>query len=127
MHVCTYVRMYVYVVLFYDVKHVGTTTVEGPGVVIYHPGVTVLPIELTCDVSPGVGWVVNSTSYLLNELQSGSLAGHNISGRNILIMVIPMNNSQYVCSDGINNGGVYHIVVAGELTDLFVGVYIYML
>ena len=93
---------------------VGTTTVEEPGVVIYHPGVTVLPIELTCDVSPGVAWLVNGDAYLPNEVQSGSLQGHNVSGSNILITSNLMNNSQYVCTDNIYIGGVYRILVAGE-------------
>ena len=85
-----------------------------PGVVIYHPVETVLPIELTCGVSPGVAWVVNNVTYLLNRLQNGNLPGHNVNGSNILITSIPMNNSQYVCSDGINEGGVYLIFVAGK-------------
>ena len=78
-----------------------------------------MTVELTCDVSPGGAWVVNGNSYLLIELQSGSLGGHNISGSNILITSIPMNNSRYICSDGINNGGMYRILVAGEYIDLF--------
>ena len=48
--------------------YVGTTTVEEPGVVIYYPGEIVLPIELTCDVSPGVAWVINGNTYLPNQL-----------------------------------------------------------
>ena len=32
-----------------------------------------------------------------------------------------MNNSQYVCADGISSdGGVYRIVVVGEYADLFI-------
>ena len=64
--------------------------------------------------------MANGNAYLLNELQNGNLPGHNVNKRNILITSIPMNNSQYVCSDGINNGGVYRILVAGEYADLFV-------
>ena len=81
---------------------------------------TVLPIELTCDVSPGVAWVVNNVTYLLNQLRTGNIPGHNVNGSNILITSNPMNNSQYFCSDGISNGGVYRIVVAGEYADLFI-------
>ena len=82
---------------------------------------TVLPIELICDVSPGVAWLVNGNSYLLLQLWSGSLPGHNVNGSNILITSNPINNSQYVCSDGISSvGGVYRIVVVGEYADLFV-------
>ena len=80
---------------------------------------TVLPTELTCDISDGVAWVVNNVTYLLNQLRTGNLPGHNVNGSNILITSIPMNNSQYVCSDGNNNGGVYLIIVAGEYADLF--------
>ena len=100
--------------LLIQYKHVGTTIVEEPGVVKYHPVETVLPIELTCDISDGVAWVVNHVTYLLNQLQNGNLPGHNVNGSNILITSNPMNNSQYVCSDAINNGGVYRILVAGE-------------
>ena len=82
---------------------------------------TVLPIELTCDVSPGVAWVVNGNSYFINQLRNGDLPGHNVNGSNILITSNPMNNSQYVCTDSISSdGGVYHIVVAGEYADLFI-------
>ena len=129
MYVCMCVHMYsmyVYVALIYDTKHVGTTTVEEPGVVIYHPGVTILPIELTCDASPGVAWLVNDTSYIIIQLQNGNLPGHNVSGRNILITSIPMNNSRYVCSDGKIYGAVYLIVVSGEYANLFVCVYIHV-
>ena len=108
---------YIYI---YATNTYGITTVEEPGVVLYHPGVTVLPIKLTCDVSPGVGWLVNGISYLLNQLQNGNLPGHNVNGSNVLITNIPMNNSQYVCSDGITNEGVYRILVAGEYANMFV-------
>ena len=83
---------------------------------IYHPGVTV---ELTCDISDGVAWVVNNNSYLRRDLRRGDLPGHNISGSNILIMNNPINNSQYVCSNGDIEGGIYVILVAGELAGLF--------
>ena len=97
--------------------YVGTTTIEQPGVVIYHPGVTV---ELTCDISGGVGWVVNGASYFLDQLQDGSLPGHNVNGSNLLLMNNPGNYSQYVCANFTNSGGIYLIVVAGEYADLFV-------
>ena len=73
-----------------------------------------MTVELTCDVSPGVAWVVNNNSYLRSELRRGDLPGHNISGSNILIMNNPMNNSQYACSDSDVEGGLYVILVAGE-------------
>ena len=92
--------------------YVGTTFQE-PGDVIYHPDVTTLPIELTCDVSSGVAWFINGYAYLLNELVSGMAPGHNASGRNILINS-PMNNSRYSCSDALNDGELYRIFIAGE-------------
>ena len=76
--------------------------------------------ELTCDVSAGVAWLVNGSSYLHSELQDGDLPGHNVNGSNILITSIPMNNLRYVFSDGDLVGGVYCILVAGECVDLFV-------
>ena len=62
-------------------------------------------------------------SLFLNELRNGNLPEHSVIGSNILITSIPMKNSQYVCSNGTNNGGVYRIVVAGEYADLFVCIY----
>ena len=108
-HVC--IMCSIYVSIIHGAKHVGTITVEEPGAVIYHNGVSV---ELTCDVSPGVAWVVNDTSYLRSELRRGDLPGHNITGSNILIINNPMNNSHYACSDSDVEGGVYRILVAGE-------------
>ena len=103
------------------IQNTGTIIVEEPGVVIYHPGVTV---ELTCDISPGVAWVVNNNSYLRNELRRGDVPGHNASGINILILNNPLNNSQYACSDSDNEGRVYTILVAGEYAGLFVFIHV---
>ena len=41
------------------------TTIQSPSNVTYLPGVTPLPIELTCDVTAPTAWRVNSTSYVL--------------------------------------------------------------
>ena len=78
-----------------------------------------MTVELTCDVSPGVAWVINDTSYLRSELWRGDLPGHNVSGNNIIIMNNPMNNSYYACSDSDIEGGIYRILLAGEYADLF--------
>ena len=43
-----------------------------------------------------------------------------ISMEVIIITSNPMNNSQYVCSDAISNGGVYCIIFVSEYADLFV-------
>jgi len=97
------------------------TIVQSPSNVTYLPGVTPLPIELTCDVTAGVGWIVVnngiSNGFFLSDLANGLLLGHNVSGVNIVINDIPINNTQYTCSDGLNNGGTYYIFVAGEYVD----------
>jgi len=83
--------------------------------------VTPLPIELTCDVTPGVAWVVMnnniSGSFLFSELANGMPQGHNHNGINILINDTPINNTQYACSNSTNNGHPYYILVAGEYVD----------
>jgi len=83
--------------------------------------VTPLPIELTCDVTPGVAWVVvNSNinrSFLLNELINGMPPGHDRNGVNIVINDTPINNTQYTCSNSTNIGQPHYIFVAGEYAD----------
>ena len=114
MTVCMY---FIHLSCMLQNMYIGATTVEEePGVVIYHPGVTT---QLTCDVNPGVGWIVNNVSYFVDQLRNGNIPGHNVNGSNILITSSPVNDSEYVCTDGTNNGGVYHIIVAGEYADLF--------
>ena len=98
--------------------YIGTTTVMQPSVIIYYPGAAI-NFELTCDINAGVAWLVNGISYLLFELHNGAVPGHNANGSNILIMNNLTNNSQYACSNGINFGGIYRILVAGEFVDLF--------
>ena len=82
---------------------------------------TPLPIELTCDITPGVAWVVVNDSishvYLLNQLANGMLPGHNHNGVNIVINDTPINNIQYTCSNSTNDGQPYYIFVAGEYAD----------
>ena len=98
--------------------YIGTTIVRQPSVVVYYPGAAI-NFELTCDVNSGATWMVNGDVYLLYQLQNGEFPGHNASGRNILIMNNLTNNSQYICSNGINDGGIYRVLVAGEFVDLF--------
>ena len=74
------------------------------------PGITPSPVQLTCDVTPVAGWIVNDSILLLNQLDS---IGHGLNGTNIVINN-PVNNSQYFCSNGINDGEPYHIFVAGK-------------
>ena len=52
---------------------------------------------------------MNNDTLILNQL--GSI-GHGRNGTNIVINN-PMNNSEYFCSNGINNGEPYYIFVAG--------------
>ena len=59
-----------------------------------------------------------SNQYFLSTLAAGIPPGHNHNGANILINDTPTNNTQYTCSNGINNGGSYYIFVAGEYADI---------
>ena len=86
------------------------TILTSPRNFTFLPGITPSPIQLTCDVTPVAAWVVNNDTLLLNQL--GSI-GHSRNGTNIVINN-PMNNSEYFCSDGINNGEPYYIFVAGK-------------
>ena len=47
------------------------TIIEGPSNVTYLPGVTPLPIELSCNVTGIATWSVNDTSYTISELTNG--------------------------------------------------------
>jgi len=111
-----------YTFIYYIIIHtyIGTN-VHSPSNVTYLPGVTPLPIELTCDITPGVGWRVLNNSinnrFFLSDLANGSLPGHSLNGTNIVINDIPMNNTQYTCTDGTINGQPYYIFVAGEYAD----------
>ena len=89
------------------------TMFQEPGDVIYHPGVTTLPIELTCDLRAAAGWSINGDVYFIVQLESGIVPDHNVSG-GIILINNPLNNSEYFCSDGTNNGGLYRIFIAGE-------------
>ena len=93
--------------------------IEGLSDVTYLPGLTPLPIELTCNVTGVVtAWRVNGTSYTRNQLTNGSLSGHNRTGANILVN-IPVNNTQYFCvflDDNTNEGNSdpAYIIIAGK-------------
>jgi len=68
--------------------------------VIVHPGEDV---ELLCNVTGGTAWRVNGTTYTLAQLFNGTLTGHNISGSNIIVENIMMNDgrngTEYICVD----------------------------
>ena len=97
--------------------HTGTI-IEGPSSITYIPGLTPLPIELTCNVTGLPIWIVNGTAYLTINLDDGTLPGHSRTGTNILVN-IPVNNTEYVCITLTNDGDETHsdpayIIIAGE-------------
>ena len=93
------------------------TIIEGPSSVTYLPGLTPLPIELTCNVTGVALWRVNDTDYTLTRLTNGTLPGHNRTGTNILVNS-PVNNTKYICvsqiSDGETRSNPAYIIIAGE-------------
>ena len=95
---------------------VGSIT-EGPSNVTYLPGLTPLPIELSCNVTGVATWRVNGTSYALSSLINGALLGHSATGTNILVNS-PVNNTEYICVsltiDGETNSDPAYIIIAGE-------------
>ena len=91
--------------------------IEGPSNVTYLPGLTPLPIELTCSVTGVASWRVNGSDYVLASLTNGVLPGHNRTGTNILVN-IPVNNTEYICvsltNDGETSSDPTYIIIAGE-------------
>ena len=93
MHACV-LTMYLLFVRTYVVG----TVIEGPGDVIYIPGQTPLPIELTCNITGlFVSWEVDNDTFTIGSINDGRLAGHRASGTNILLVDVPMNNTKYIC------------------------------
>ena len=93
------------------------TIIEGPSNVTYFPGLTPLPIELTCNVTGVAAWRVNGSGYALTDLTNGALPGHSRTGTNILVNS-PVNNTEYIC---VSQTNVYetrsdpaYIIIAGE-------------
>ena len=94
------------------------TIIEGPANVTYYPNLTVLPIELICNVTGVTAWSVNDRSYTLGDLANGKLPGHNVTGNNILIDT-PVNNTEYICVSqasgiGETRSDPAYIYIAGE-------------
>ena len=81
------------------------------------PGLTRLPIELTCNVTGRTIWIVNESNYVLVDLTSGLLPGHNATGTNILVNS-PVNNTEYICASAQVGGDTVsdpaYIIIAGE-------------
>ena len=108
--------------------------IEGPGNVTYLPGVTPLPIELTCNVTGTAAWRVNGTNYFLGELTSGDLPGHNRTGKNILVNS-PVNNTEYICvsADGsVTRSDPAYVIIASESNEylydcMYIHIFIYIM
>ena len=101
------------ILTYYNIGNV----IEGPSNVTYLPGVTSLPIELTCDVTGSTVWRVNGLSYTLGQLTHGELPGHSSRGSNILVNS-PVNNTEYICVSNTNDGETSsdpaYVIIAGE-------------
>ena len=112
-----YVRIYIYTHFNIHVCCHTDIIIEGPSDVTYIPGLTPLPIELTCNVTGLPLWRVNGVTYTLTILRNGALPGHNATGTNILIDT-PVNNTEYVCVSSTNDGDVSsdpaNLIIAGE-------------
>ena len=83
------------------------TIIEGPQNVTYLPGQTPIPLAvvLTCSVTEGaLLWRVNGTDYTIEDISSGELQGHSNDGTN-LVIVNPMNNTQYICVSVTDGNG----------------------
>ena len=109
--------LHMYILVYYNNYHNCTgAIIEGPSNVTYLPGVTPLPIELTCNVSGTAAWRVNGTNYFLGELTNGDLPGHNRTGKNILVNS-PVNNTEYICvsADGsVTRSDPAYVIIASE-------------
>ena len=98
--------MYAYNYYFYNVG----TILPAPANFTFFPGITPLPIQLTCDVTSRVAWIVNGQAIVFYQLAS---YGYDYNGYNILINN-PKNNSEYICANGRIFGKPFYIFVAGK-------------
>ena len=85
---------------------IGVAVIEGPVEVIYRPGDD--PVELTCTIYEGAaGWSVNGENPVTaTAIRNGGLDNHTVSGTNLVVLV-PTNNTQYVCV-AIRDGGDFY-------------------
>ena len=106
------------------------TIIEGPSNVTYLPGLTSLPIELTCNVTGEAVWIVNGSNHLVDSLTSGLLSEHNVSGTNILVNC-PVNNTEYICVSSEIGGNIKsdpaYIIISGECMVLLCTYALYLL
>ena len=56
---------------------------------------------------------MNDTDYFLSNLMMGMVSGHDATQTAILI-ITPLNNTKYTCTNGSALSVPYHIFVAGE-------------
>ena len=82
---------------------------EDPVIVIAYPG---QDAEIPCNISDGGGftsWIINGIPYTLSQLFNGEVVGHNVSGRNIIVEDIVMND--------VRNGTEYRCIVSLDPPD----------
>ena len=83
----------------------------------YLPGLTPLPIKLTCNVTKLTLWRVNGSNYFPDDFTSGLIPGHNATRTNILVNS-PVNNTEYICVliyfSTITMSDPAYITIAGE-------------
>ena len=94
------------------------TIVEGPNNVTYIPGLTPLPIEMICNCTGEILWIIDNIFY---DLADGAPPGHSSTGTNILVNS-PVNNTEYICISPTYNPSVNsthsdpaYIVIAGKI------------
>ena len=113
LYVCTvsYIHIYIYV------TNCTGNIIEGPSNVTYLPGLTSLPIELTCNITGVAAWRIDNVTYTLTQLTNGVPQGHSRIGTNVLVNS-PVNNTEYICLSTTNDGEIRsdpaYIIIAGE-------------
>ena len=101
--------------------------IEGPSNVTYFPGLTPLPVELTCNVTGLAIWRVNGADYTLASLNNGALPGHTIYYNETNILVYsPVNNTEYICVSLTNGNETSsdpaYIIIVGECVICFMNI-----
>ena len=99
------------------------TVIEGPSNVTYHPGITPLPIEITCNVSIGTVklWMINNSYWLYIQLFEGRLPGHRLNETDNILISSPVNNTKYTCVSYAYQDEIEffsypgYVIIAGEL------------
>ena len=92
-----------------------------PVVIITHPG---QDVKLICDFNDteaSARWQINGSSSLvsLSELSNGAVFGHDVSGRNIVVVkdIMMRNVSQYQCVSLNPPVTVGDLITASECND----------